>query len=65
MTRYGYDELIERLKSTTNTIKGAAIVSVNLVVVDGEIVVITRPEVKNVEPRARRDEFIRLLMLGQ
>ena len=62
--KYTVDALAERIISTTKTIEGAAIVTVQVAVVEGEIQFITRPAVTNIEPRNRRDEFLRLLAFG-
>jgi len=61
---YSVETLAQRLRSTICTIEGAAIVSVQVAVVGGEIQFITRPTVTNVEPKNRRDEFISLLAFG-
>lgn len=61
---YTTEALGRRLKGIVDTIAGAAIISVEIVVVEGQIEFITRPKVCNVEPRNRRDEFVRLLAFG-
>ena len=65
MTRpYTWDALALRLKGVGDTIAGAAIITLEIVVVEGQIEFITRPRIVHVEPRNRRDDFVRLLAFG-
>jgi len=64
MNQYNLDAFSKRLQSTIDTIRGAAVIETRIVVTDGEIVSITRPQITHVEPRNQADQFLRLLTLG-